>query len=92
MKNESAFPTVRNENEIYIDEDGKPHTVGPYSGGLTKREYFAAKALQGLLSAIYTDEKILKDFSGDDNGRTAVSRNAISYADALIAALEKDSE
>lgn len=45
--NTSAFPEVQSEtnrdmqvSEIYSQ------------GGLTKREYFAAKALQGLLSAV----------------------------------------
>lgn len=46
--------------------------------GLTKREYFAALAMQGLLANnIYT------------NVPTTVSTNAIEHADALIAKLNE---
>lgn len=45
---------------------------------LTKREYFTALALQGLLAA------------GMPGTPLAVAREAVKYADALIVALEKD--
>ncbi len=45
----------------------------PYGGGLTKREYFAAFALQGILA-----------YGGD-----YPVRNAVSLADELIKELEK---
>jgi len=54
--------------------------------GLTKREYFAAKAMQALISnpnikrpSIEAWEKDLQDFS----------RTAIEYADALLKELNK---
>lgn len=53
------------------------------TGGLTKREYFAARALQGLLANI-TDLK--------EDARQNTSKYAVSQADALIAALNKVSE
>lgn len=58
--------------------------------GLTKREYFAAMALQGLLSnASYMndynkDKYLLKPWT--------VSKVAIEYANALIVELNKDQE
>jgi hypothetical protein len=75
-KNQPAFPV-----DTAYTSDGKINGVqtGPQSGfelGLTKREYFAAMALQGL-SADWTR----------DNGQIAV--NAVKIADALIAELEK---
>ncbi|MCK9570872.1 hypothetical protein M0R72_18120 [Candidatus Pacearchaeota archaeon] len=57
-----AFPT---------DED-------PIQGGLTKREYFAAMAMQGLLSGIDQDY---------EPGETV--NQAIELSDTLIEALNK---
>lgn len=45
---------------------------------LTKREYFSALALQGLLAA------------GAPGTPPVLAREAVKYADALIAALEKE--
>lgn len=65
----------------YADEPAYPSLAqdpwgkGYMAGGLTKRELFAAMAMQGLLAAL-----------GDDLTRAAAS-DATSYADALIAAL-----
>jgi hypothetical protein len=67
--NEPAFPAVD-----YISQDGK---VNPR--GLTKREYFAAKALQGLIAT-----PVVRDNTIDGHARSAVK-----YADALIAELAK---
>ena len=75
--------------------------VGP-SYGLTKRELMAAMAMQGLLSAVYSSKEMINEFMKKkyapgpfDNvgeyltGCEAVSRNAVSYADALLAELGK---
>lgn len=55
-----------------------------YSSGLTKREYFAAKAMSGLLGrgeqiTGVTFEEILH----------RVAQVSVKYADALLAALEQ---
>jgi hypothetical protein len=63
-----AFPI--SQEETYSLEEG----VNIYYG-LTKREYFAAKAMQGLLS-----------WGQDLQGYTA--KKAVTYADELIKALE----
>jgi hypothetical protein len=52
------------------------------SPGMSLREYFAAKAMQGLLSASYTE-----DWS---YSRTA--EDAVTAADALISELNKPKE
>ena len=50
--------------------------------GLTKREHFAAMAMQGLMSSIGVDEEWnLKEYSN----------TAVEAADALLAALEGES-
>lgn len=75
-------------------------------GGLTKREYFAAMAMQGLLSGVYSDEKMLIEFTkvkycqrprgiGEGeyvSGCEAITSNAVSYADALLARLAAAAE
>jgi hypothetical protein len=58
-----------------------PCSLMPSAIGLTKREYFAAAALEGLLSA-------LNAYKGDDIAYV-ISRESIRLADALIAELGK---
>jgi hypothetical protein len=66
MKNTPAFPhTIEHLHE-------------PQTTGMTLRDYFAAKALQGLLSDSY-------DFS--DRNRIAVK--AYDFADAMLKAREQ---
>ena len=52
---------------------------GVWDSGLTKREYFAAAALQGILSNSEAFKKFEKGFS----------EMAVSIADALLIELEK---
>jgi len=66
--NEPAFP-----NQNYD---------GPLEGGLTKREYFAAKAMQGMIATITCSR-------WEDNVIAGVVPAAVQYADALLAELEK---
>ena len=67
--NHSAFPATE-----YYDE----RPIGG-SSGLTKRELFAAMALQGFIAA-----------NGQHQVRDAATA-AVEYADALIKALSKES-
>ena len=82
MKNEPAFPTDHKEM-IHGRWERK------ITGGLTKREYFAAKAMQGLMKE---PRFLATDFPGGEASsewckhRAAV---AVEMADALIAELEK---
>lgn len=57
-----------------------PETV---EGGLTKREYFAAKAMQGLVADKEFNEKV------GPNGEV-LARAAVKQADCLIAELNKE--
>lgn len=63
---------------------------GDYSlhceGGLTKRELFAAMAMQGALAA-HTDMNGMRGYEG---WREEFSRESIRFADALLAELAKD--
>lgn len=69
--NHSAFP------ESYVGNDIPHEGIG---GGLTKREYFAAKAMQALRTHY--------GWHGIDTGMAA--SRAVEDADALIAELNKE--
>ncbi len=74
MKNELVFPQSRTQlNALH-------ESVGTETyGGLTKREYYAGLAMQGIISK--------RD--GELNGSDWVAMKALDYADALISELEK---
>lgn len=76
QKNEPAFPLNLGS--------------GDYHSGLSKREYFAAMAMQGIISknpfAMGERRSELRDIT------TRIANGAVQYADALIAALERGRE
>lgn len=59
----------------YYDDDPRNHTIG---GGLTKREYFAAMAMQGMLASL----------SGISSDYSQIAHMAIEQADELLKQLE----
>lgn len=57
-------------------------------GGLTKRELFAAMAMQGIVSKVpYLTQTVAE--SKIEKRAEIIARGAIMYADSLIAELEK---
>ena len=74
MKDESAFPTC--ENSVW-------------TRGISKRELFAAMAMQAIIPVLFSGVKI-KDPSL--NGEELAAVQALEYADALLAALEGKGE
>lgn len=80
--NESAFPEVQNEPQF------NTHTYG-----LTKREYFAGLAMQGLSSIPLDENKILPMLKeAEITLAQACAIDAVEYADALIEALNQEQE
>lgn len=76
-KDRSAFPAINNETAFYAP-------------GLTKREYFAGLAMQGLLA----NYEAQKDMQGDprydgNNFSQVVAINSLEFADALLSELSK---
>lgn len=69
---------IRTENGYWSDE--KCHTQG--GNGLSKREYFAALAMQGISSKVADYE-----YGWDAK---QVAKDAVNQADALIAELNKE--
>lgn len=82
--NESVFPqperTTRHANGSVTFESFKVPR-----GGLTKRELFAAMAMQAVISSDWWRP------SGPDDTKTVV-QSALLCADALLSALQKDPE
>lgn len=69
---EQAFPFVGSHS------DEHPELITPLSLGLTKREYFAGLAMQGICAQSFNERKN-KD----------IAENAVILADELLKALEK---
>ena len=77
-KNQPAFPIMETK-EAQCSLDHKQFYGNVKSiGGLTKREYFAGLAMQGMLTRNYVDR------FGDMKG---VAEAAVTAADALLAQL-----
>lgn len=82
---------MKTENEIPVtaDEPIHPtditiHNTRHVGVGLTKREYFAAMAMQGILSCDYSIQQYCEPNS--------IGLQSVQFADALIAALNEGSE
>lgn len=82
LKNQPAFPV-----EVSVDENGnlRGSQTSNFSGfemGLTKREYFAAKAMQGLLS----NSSWMKEYQGEKYlmQTDVIAKIAIQTADAIL--------
>jgi hypothetical protein len=57
--------------------------------GLTKREYFAAMAMQGILSKEAWAERIVSEQESPDALRVQLADASVAMADALITSLNK---
>lgn len=63
------------------EDPAYPNNYGGNRSGLTKREYFAAKAMQGILSSVISHLP-----SAD--GRKNICQDAIKFADELLNQLD----
>lgn len=86
-----AFPQLVRREEKYMDEGGSGRTriVTLSDGGMTLRDYFAAKAVVGIMS---TKDSFAAACKGaDENGmkwERAVALLAYSIADSMISVRE----
>ena len=85
MKTNSNDLVYRDTITTAVDPNADRYTF--ISGGLTKREHFAAIAMQGMLAHDHWR-------GGSQSGKykTDLAEYAVSFADALIAELNKRSE
>jgi hypothetical protein len=74
-----AFPCLE-ATVTGIDSDGQERIDTEAHGGMTLRDYFAAKALQGLAAHVVGAAK-----HSNETGPQAHARLAYAYADAMIA-------
>jgi hypothetical protein len=79
--NDSAHPVIETEHSVNWDGGGEGFSNTFSTGGLTKREYFAAMVLQGLLT--HNDPK-------HERAVELLTVNAVSIADGLIHALNQE--
>lgn len=84
--NDPCFPE---RITIYDNPQSGRSPLPPYTktvSGLTKREYFAAMAMQGFVAGIHAfpDQKVLVHWKGDD-----MAIYCLKLADALLAELSK---
>jgi len=87
-KNTPAFPV-----EVSVNENGelRGSQTSNFSGfemGLTKREYFTAKAMQAILS----NPEWMKEYKGDKYlmQKRIVAEVAIGYADEVLEKLSSE--
>ena len=71
---------MKTQPDDFIDTTLSPVSGTVFNKGLTKREYFSAMAMQGILSMA----KIWPD-----NGYNKLARSSVKIADALIDALNE---
>lgn len=84
MKDDPAFPSRWEKCEVTTEG----HLFTPLDkGGLTKREYFAAAAMQGILAKV----ALFEDLKGKTVRASpkSVAKAAVEFADALIKELRK---
>lgn len=94
-KQDSAFPQVECTTDETYDPNREQYSTHlesfKFVGGLTKRELFAAMALQGLLA----NSTLIGSLNGNPTPGPydhKLAREAIVSADALLAELAKDSK
>tara|TARA_R110000822_G_scaffold140598_1_gene278297 strand:+ start:245 stop:493 length:249 start_codon:yes stop_codon:yes gene_type:complete len=81
MNNEPAFPVPS-----YVNADGETHDVS--FQGMTLRDYFAAKAMQAMLSSPEFLVVVTADQAVGGNAKDRVSNVSFAYADAMLKARE----
>lgn len=81
-KKEPAFPTTKRFSENYMDSAGygRCREVSTLAGGMTIRDYFAAKAMQGMIA----------DPDRADYSREECARLAYAMADAMLEERKKE--
>lgn len=86
------LPAMPLSGDAYTDfagynPDRNDSSYNPECQGLTKREYFAAMAMQGMLSSRW-----VADFASDclsTEMHSGIAKSSLAYADALLKELEK---
>lgn len=75
---------IKNSNNCAFPADSLTQT----DGGLTKREYLAAKAMQGILASVIHEPDNRHYVNGNNLDVMLIAKDAVSMADALLEFLE----
>lgn len=86
--NDGAFGKKERMGSAYMGDI----TVRTYGDGLTKREYFAAMAMQGFLANSVIAASLAEMHRAGGDPKDDYAKLSIKMADALIAALNKEAE
>lgn len=80
----SAFPESKRRVENYMDEGGygRSRIVTVQEGGLSRRDYFAAKSLAGMLAAESEEKGFYEP--------AIAAKRAYAMADAMLAERDKE--
>lgn len=90
--NGPAFPTKK-VTHMVASADSSAEPVYQVVGGLTKREYFAAMAMQAIISkAPFFLENAVVGLDIVNERHTATALGAFAYADAMLAASEASND
>lgn len=81
--NEKAFPVMKQQHSAY---DGEPLGLDVEEPGMDLRDYFAAKALQGLLANPVSEQ--IK-FNSDEEAQQALVNAVYKVADLMMKARSK---
>lgn len=77
-----AFPGL-NAEFTGISSDGEERFDVQPSGGMTLRDYFAAKAMQTLIACVWERHGDTNHII-DDDGRTSLHLRAYEHADSML--------
>ena len=83
----AAFPEI--ETDLTTNSGGADYPRTYSYGGMSLRDYFAAKALNGMLSSDAHPDVILESLMASDEAIASRARFAYAVADAMIAERNK---
>lgn len=82
----AAFPGEVDNVFVHLSNDKEPFKIAARQSGMTLRDYFAAKALQGWVSTLSAAD--VSDYDGEPEAyaehQAAVAAAAYGYADAML--------
>ena len=87
-----AFPQRVSTGVCSISDNGKMEREFQTVGGLTKREWFAGMAMQGILSDNKNIHALADAYGSKRNVNKVLAEASLHYADALLSELNNKEE
>ena len=86
---ENELYNIKNADASVYGESKRAGDVEERKGGLSKREHFAAMAMQGIVASKYYGEHSTDNIKTRTSRESGAAIKAVMMADALLKALEK---